>query len=129
MLNDASGAWDDSPFTGALTAVPTPGDPDAVVTDQVTRPNVSEPGVTCLDPAANVEVTLGPPWPDPPAAPCQVPHLIDKRRPVGQAEWFARGFATGTFSPTNGNFTIKSQSLVGFSWVPCSSAITVSQQP
>jgi TadE-like protein len=128
-LTTAVDAWDDSAFTGTLTSVPTPGDPDAVVTDQGTSPDVSEPGVTCLDPAADVEVTLSDPWPDPPVAPCQVPHLIDKTRPVGQVEWYGKGFAAGTFSPTNGSWKIKSQSLVGFSWAPCTTAITVSQQP
>jgi Flp pilus assembly protein TadG len=127
-LTDAEDAWADSAFTGTLTSVPTPGDPDAVVTAQVTAPDSSEPGITCLDPAADVEITLGDPWPDPPAAPCQVPHLIDKTRPVGQADWYAHGFAAGTFSPTNGNWKIKWQSLVGFTWVPCESEIVVDNQ-
>jgi hypothetical protein len=129
-VTDARDAWDDSNFTGEVMPPPPDDEPDAVVTAQVTFQGgdevESEPGVTCMDLATDVELTLNAPWPDPPAAPCQVPHLIDKTRSVGQSEWYGKGFQTSTFSPTNGNFTIKSQSLVGFSWVPCNSSITVS---
>jgi hypothetical protein len=95
-------------------------------------PVTAEPGVTCLDPASDppldMRVQLGAAWPNPPPAPCQVPHLIDKQRNVAAQEW-TRALFTGSFSPTNGNFKIKSQSLAGFSWVPCESSIVVSQQP
>lgn len=132
-VEDARITWDDSDFTGEFLPAPPDDEADAVVTGQVMSQAgdevSSEPGVTCMDPATDIEVSLGDPWPDPPAAPCQVPHLIDKKRSVGESEWYGKGFLTGSFSPTNGNFTIKSQSLVGFSWVPCNSSITVSQQP
>ena len=92
----------------------------------------SPTGVTCLDAAADppidLEVTTGAAWTPPPDPPCQVPHMIDKTRNVGEGEWDAANF-TGTFSPPNGNWTIESQSIPGFSWVPCDASITVSQHP
>lgn len=131
-LGEARTVWDDSAFTGTFDPAPLPDeDLEAVVLGQATSqagaPVASEPGVTCMDLLTDLAVTLGDPWPDPPDAPCQVPHLIDKSRSVGESDWFTKGlFLPGTFSPTNGNFTIKSQSLIGFSWVPCDSSITVS---
>ena len=73
-------------------------------------------------------LTTGAAWAPPPPPPCQVPHMIDKRRPVAQSDWTAAHF-NGSFSPTNGNFVVKNQSIPGFSWVPCASSITVSNQP
>jgi hypothetical protein len=56
--------------------------------------------------------------------------MIDLKRSEGQAAWSAPGipggFAPANFNPKNGNFTIKSQSLVGGTWLPCSASITVS---
>lgn len=130
---DARAAWATSAFAGTgFAPPPLDPDPDAAVTSQTTDPTGSTPGVSCLVPGTEVtgiSVDVGDPWPDPPPAPCQVPHLIDKTRPVGQSQWYGAGFAAGTFSPTNGNFTIKSQSLVGLSYVPCASTITVSASP
>lgn len=135
-IAEARAMWGATAFEGdVLPAGPDP-DPTVVVTSQTlsqdATPVTAEPGVTCLDPVAtpayDLEVDVGPAWPDPPPAPCQVPHMIDKIRPDGQTEWGAAGF-TGSFSPTNGNWKIKSQSLVGFSWLPCETSITVSQHP
>lgn len=131
-ITEARAAWDATGF-GDVLVPPLPDDePDAVVVAQTTFQNgsevASEPGVTCMDLATDIELTVGNPWPDPPDAPCQVPHLVDLRRTVAQGMWYDAGFAPGTFSPTNGNFTIKTQSLVGLSWVPCDSEITVSAQ-
>jgi hypothetical protein len=129
-VEDARTAWEDSDFTGAFLPPAPDDDPDAVVEDQTASqggtPLTAEPGVSCLDVATDMEVEVGEAWPPPPVAPCQVPHLIDKTRSVGQSEWYGQGFAPNTYSPTNGNFTIKSQSLVGFTWAPCSSSIVVS---
>ena len=127
-IGQARLAWADTDFTGEFLPAPPDTDPNLVVTAQTTSPTASVAGVTCLDLASDIEVDLGSAWPAPPPAPCQVPHLIDKKRDVGQADWVQAHF-TGTYSPTNGNFTIKSQSLVGFSWLPCTSAITVSASP
>lgn len=128
-LADAEDAWEASDFTGSFGFEPPEAAPDGIVTDQTTLDDgtevTSEPGVTCMDLVTEIEVIVGDPLPDPPDTPCQVPHLIDKTRTVGSSEWYANGFAPATFSPTSGNFKIKSQSLVGFSWVPCGSTITV----
>jgi hypothetical protein len=128
-IEDARTAWSDSNFTGTFLPLPPDDDPDAVVETQLAsqsgEPITAEPGVTCLDLATDIEVEVGEAWPPPPVAPCQVPHLIDKSRSQGHTEWYLQGFAANTFSPTTGNFTIKSQSLVGFTWVPCGSSIVV----
>jgi hypothetical protein len=139
-ISQARSAWSATGFAADGELLPPGPDPDAnaVVTAQeaqeggtplTTQP---EPGVTCLDPAAappiDVEVTTGAAWPPPPDPPCQVPHMIDKTRNVGEAEWVAENF-TGTFSPANGNWIIKSQSIPGFSYVPCEASITVSKDP
>jgi hypothetical protein len=120
----ARDAWTAAGFTGGFV----PPDQDAQrVISQDTTPT-SEPGITCLVLDAAVEVQTGAPWPAPPPAPCKVPNLIDLRRDAGALAWSQATF-TGSYSPTNGNFTIKSQSLVGGSYVPCGSSITVSAQP
>jgi hypothetical protein len=134
---DARDAWNAVTFAGEFAPSEPDANPNAVVDSQAMSqdgaPFAAEPGVTCLDPALDPPIDvdvepLGEPWADPPPAPCQVPHLIDKSRPDGEDEWFAAGFA-GTYSPSNGDWQIKSQSLVGFSWLPCESSITVSEQP
>jgi hypothetical protein len=128
-IADARAAWAAGAFTGASFEPPEPdADPDAVVEDQTTSPTASDPGVSCLVPGTDVTeiaVETGDPWPDPPEAPCQVPHMIDLNRPQGQGAWYGKGFVANTFSPTNGNWKIKWQSLVGFTWVPCNTPVTV----
>ena len=137
-IAEARSAWDATDFTGAILPPPPDANALARVTAQQARQGGTPlspqpaPGVTCLDPDTDppidLQLTTGAAWPAPPNPPCQVPHMIDKRRPVAQADWTAAHF-TGSFSPPNGNFVVKNQSIPGFSWVPCTSSITVSQQP
>ena len=137
-IADARAAWGATAFTGDVLPPGPDPDPNAVVVTQTLVQDgsnvASEPGVTCIepdpdpDPPYDLELTVGSPWAPPPPAPCQVPHMIDKTRAEGQTEWVSAGF-TGSYAPTNGNWKIKSQSLVGFSWLPCDSSITVSNQP
>lgn len=133
-IAQARAAWEATDFdTGTFLPEPPDDDPlDRVLSQEVLQggtPVTVEPGVTCLDPASeppiDIEVTIGAAWPTPPPAPCQVPHLIDKHRDDANDEWDDAGF-TGAFTPTTGNFKIKSQSLVGFTWVPCDTPIQVS---
>jgi hypothetical protein len=134
-IADARDAWEATAFAGELLPPGPDADSDAAVKSQETKQDgtivSSEPGVTCLDPTdeppIDVEVVLGSAWPEPPPAPCQVPHLVGKTRNVGEAEWWAAQF-TGTFSPGQGNWVIETQSLAGFSYQPCESSITVSQR-
>ena len=137
-IAEARDAWDDTAFDGEILPAPPDVDPFARVTVQEAEqagtplPSQPRPGVTCLDPDADppidIDLTIGTGWPPPPDAPCQVPHMIDKTRPVGAQEWVAAGFS-GIYSPSNGGWTIKSQSIPGFSWVPCESSIVVSKDP
>ena len=137
-IAEARSAWDATTFTGAILPPPPDANALARVTAQQARQGGTPlspqpaPGVTCLDPDTDPPIdlllTTGAAWPNPPNPPCQVPHMIDKRRTVAQADWNAAHF-TGSFSPANGNFVVKNQSIPGFSWVPCASSITVSHQP
>lgn len=129
-VDDARTAWEsDTAFTGTFDPPQPDPDPSAAVTAQTTSqggsPVASEPGVTCMDPATDIQVTVGAPWANPPPAPCQVPHMIDKTRSEGSTAWYGAKFVAGTFSPTQGQWKIKWQSLVGFSWLPCDSTIVV----
>ena len=126
-LEAAIDAWTDAEFTGALTVGdldPATADPASVVTQQDTDP-VSVAGVACIDPAATVDVEVGPPWPAAPPAPCRVPNMINLFRAEGAVEWAAEGFAAANFSPDTGTFKIRSQSLVGGTYVPCEASIVV----
>jgi hypothetical protein len=102
------------------------------VVSQTTNP-ASQPGVTCLALTAQVNVVTGDPWPVPPPPSCQVPSMIDATRAQAAAAWVAPtipgGFNAANFSPDKGGFTVKSQSLVGGTWVPCSASITVYASP
>lgn len=123
-IGDARQEWSDAGFTGDFE----PPDQDAlVVTEQVTDPDTSEAGVTCLPPTTNVTVTPGPAWPAAPAAPCQVPNFTGVKRDSAAQLWTDAGFAPGTITyDGNGNFTIQRQTLVGLSWVDCDSTVEVS---
>ena len=96
-----------------------------MIVDQVTDP-ASEIGVDCLDPEATVDVVTGDPLPVPPPLPCRVPNMINLTRPQGEAEWIEEGFAEAKFDPQNGGFTIKSQSVVGGTYLPCTASVSVS---
>jgi PKD repeat protein len=61
------------------------------------------------------------------AAPCVVPDLQSLRRDAAATRWYAAGFDAGTFSPTNGSFTVQRQSIAGGT-IPvqgCAATITV----
>jgi hypothetical protein len=126
-LQEAQDEWTDAEFTGAFTVGgldPATADPASVVTQQDTDP-ASEAGVACMPPATLIDVEVGAPWPAPPPAPCRVPNMINLFRAEGQAAWGAEGFAPANFSPTTGTFKIRSQSLVGGTYVPCEASIVV----
>jgi hypothetical protein len=131
LVGDADDAWTDAGFTGDLTADggdPSIPAPNRVIVDQDTVPP-SEVGVDCLDPASTVNVVTGAPLPAPPPLPCRVPNMINLKRAEGEAAWIADGFADANFDPKNGNFTIKSQSVVGGTYVPCTASVEVSSKP
>lgn len=126
-LADAQAQWTDAEFTGAFTVArldPSTADPASVVTQQDTDPP-SAAGVACIDPATPIDVEVGAPWPAPPPAPCRVPNMINLFRAEGQAAWGAEGFSVANFSPSTGTFKIRSQSLVGGTYVPCEASIVV----
>jgi hypothetical protein len=127
-VGDARTAWDDAGFDPAEFSSDIDDDTRRVVS-QTTTP-ASTPGVSCLELDASIEVVTGEPLPDPPPPSCKVPSMIDLRRSEAQTAWVSPttpgGFSAANFTPKSGNFTVKSQSLVGGTWVPCSSSIVVS---
>lgn len=122
---DARAAWDADFDSAGFT--PDIADDARSVVSQATSPS-STPGVTCLDLTASMTVVTGDPWPVPPPTPCRVPNLIDLRRSEGEVQWNQALFV-GSYSPGNGNFTIKSQTLVGGTYVTCDASVTVSSSP
>lgn len=120
-------SWTAAGFTGLFT----PPDQGAlVVTDQVTSPTGSTPGVSCISPVSAVTVTTGAAWPAPPPAPCRVPNFTGVKKNNASSLWTAAGFTTANIAYSGqGNFTISRQSLVGGDYVACQSSITVYKDP
>jgi hypothetical protein len=124
---DARSAWTDAGFSGAF--LPTANDTKRVL-DQVTLP-ASSPG-DCMEPDTSVTVTYGDPLPNPPPAPCKVPSFVNTSSSAATTTWTGAGFGAAniSFKPSNGNtFTIKSQTLVGGTYVSCGASIEVSKTP
>jgi len=127
-LEDAMDEWTDAGFTGDLTVGdldPSTADPIGVVTQQDTTP-ASNAGVECILPTTPIDLEVGAPWPAAPPAPCRVPNMINLFRAEGAAAWVdPGGFDLNNFSPSTGTFKIRSQSLVGGTYVPCEASIVV----
>ena len=117
---DGRAAWTAAAFTGAF--LPT-GNDTRIVLDQVTLP-AGDPG-DCLEPDASITVSHGPGLPPPPPAPCQVPSFVNTSSSSATAIWTDAGFEAGniSFKPKNGSFTVRSQTLVGGTYVACDSSI------
>jgi len=117
---DGRAAWTAAAFTGAF--LPT-GNDTRIVLDQVTLP-AGDPG-DCLEPDTSITVSHGPGLPPPPPAPCQVPSFVNTSSSSATAIWTDAGFEAGniSFKPKNGSFTVRSQTLVGGTYVACDSSI------
>lgn len=118
--------WTNASFTGAF--LPT-GNDARLVLEQVTDP-VTSPG-DCVEPTASVTVSHGPPPAPPPPPPCLVPSFVNTLSTDATATWTDAGFEANnlTFKPKNQAFTIKSQSLVGGTYVSCGATVEVSKTP
>lgn len=127
-VGDARTAWA-ADFDAGLFFPDIDDDSRRVISQSTT--GASSPGVSCMPPSTSVDLISGEPWPAPPPPTCRVPSMIEAKRAEGEADWVMAGFSVGNFSPTTGNFTIRSQSLVGGTqqWVPCSASISVSANP
>jgi hypothetical protein len=123
---EARAAWSAAGFTGAF--LPT-GNDTRVVLSQVTDP-VSSPG-DCVEPVTSVTVSHGPPAAPPPPPPCKVPSFANTSSAAATSTWTGAGFSATniSFKPQNQTFTIVSQSLVGGTYVSCSSSIQVKDKP
>lgn len=120
---EARTAWTDAGFSGPF--MPATGQDTNIVDTQTTSP--ATPPDVCAEPATSVEVSYVAAPPPPPAAPCQVPSLVNTPSTSATATWTSYGF-TGTLTfnkPNRLPYTIKSQSLVGNTYAPCSSTMQV----
>ena len=117
---DARTAWTSAGFTGAF--LPT-GNDTRIVIDQVTLP-ASNPG-DCMEPDTTITVSHGPGLPAPPPAPCKVPSFINTSSSAATVTWTGAGFdgQNISFKPKNQTFTVKSQTLVGGTYVTCAAEI------
>lgn len=117
-------AWADANFIGDF--LPLASDARIVI-DQVTDP-ASSPG-DCVEPTMSVTVSHGPPPAAPPPAPCNVPSFINTSSANAAATWTAAGFDAANIDYSRNNeFTVRSQSLVGGTWVTCEAEIRLSHQ-
>jgi hypothetical protein len=76
-------------------------------------------------------VTYEAPPPAPPPAPCKVPSLVNEPSTVAHEKWAIEGHFTGilTFARERDlPYTIKTQTLVGGTYVACESNMTVSNR-
>jgi hypothetical protein len=51
--------------------------------------------------------------------------MINLFRSEGAVAWGEEGFAAANFSPSTGTFKIRSQTLVGGTYVPCEASVIV----
>jgi len=126
LVSDARAAWTSTGFTGQFA----PGGQDSmIVISQTTTPD-SQPG-DCLDPDTSIVVSYTSAPPPPPAPPCKVPSLVNTSSNGASGTWTGAGFTAGNLSyVTNGGhplpYTIRSQTLVGGTYVACSASIVLS---
>lgn len=120
----ARGTWTGAGLDGVFT--PPTGVDDSVVTDQFTTPATSPDD--CVEPPLDVQVTYGDPLPEAPAQPCLVPNFANTSSATAETTWSGAGF-TGAVTFRNAArlpYTIKSQSLVGGTFMGCDAPITLS---
>jgi hypothetical protein len=117
-------AWGSSGFVGTFT--PATDFDTSVVIEQTATPT-ADPG-DCVEPDTSLAVAYGAPPPAPPPPPCKVPSFVNTSTTTASATWTTAGFAGANLTFRHRTpYTIKSQSLVGGTWVSCGSAIELSR--
>jgi len=122
-------AWAAAGFTDPFTPATDPITDAEIITSQTTTP-ASAIGDCVEPPAVAVDVTYVPGPPPAPAAPCKVPSLVNTASTEAQAAWGpapGAGF-TGTLTfdkPNKLPYTIKTQTLVGGTYVGCGASMHV----
>jgi hypothetical protein len=122
----ARAAWDGTDFTGTFT--PASGADADVVIEQTATP-VAEPG-DCVEPDVSLAVAYVPPPAPPPPPPCKVPSFVNTNTSSALTTWTDAGFVADHLTYKKApppDFTIKSQTLVGGTYVSCQSTIQVSK--
>jgi hypothetical protein len=126
----ARGSWSGAGFAAESfapsAAASSPEIEAKIVFLQTTSPG-SQPG-ECVDATTSVQVSYQDAPPPPPPAPCKVPSFINTSSDSAAATWTGAGFSGSlTFDqPNRLPYTIKSQGLVGGTYVSCTSSIEVS---
>lgn len=119
-VSQARSTWNAAGFN-AGTFSPASGSDTNIVSAQTTVA-ASAPG-DCRPPDTTVTVTHA----APPPPQCTMPQLIGKSVSAGQTDFTTAGFS-GTYTvqrPPNGNYNIKSQSLVAGQLYDCTAGVTV----
>jgi hypothetical protein len=120
---DGRAAWV-ALFTGAFA--PATGQDAQIIDSETTNP-ASQPG-DCLEPTATMDVTYVAAPPPPPAQPCLVPSLVNTSSATAAASWTAAGFVQSALTFKHSNqlpYTIKTQTLIGNTYWPCTSSMEV----
>lgn len=126
-VGNAKTLWTASGFTGAFLPEGLTG--NLVVTSQTIGPTAAAPDA-CVDPASTVTVaTKAKPKALKPT--CKTPNFANTASTDAQATWTAGGFSTTVafLYPELLPYTIKTQSVVGGSWVVCTTGITLGPEP
>lgn len=122
----ARGSWTSAGFTGAFIPAPPDHESKIVIGQETTPTSVAG---DCLLPDSAVAVVYEPPPPPPPPPPCKVPSFVNTVSSAAVGNWTGAGFASSSLTWRTNKphpYNIKSQSLVGGTWVSCQSAIQLS---
>ena len=128
-VGDARTAWTAAGFTDPFTPPADPATDGDIVTTQTVTPAAAI-GDCVEPPAVAVAVTYTSAPPPPPAAPCKVPSLVNTQSTAAMAAWGpapGAGF-TGALTFRHSNqlpYLIKTQTLVGGTYVGCGSSMEV----
>lgn len=121
---EARAAWVATEFTGMFT--PDAGSDASIVVSQNATP-AAAPGA-CVDPGTELAVVYGAPPPPPPPAPCKVPSLVNTSTASAGSTWTSSGFVVTNLTFRGSTpYTIKTQTLVGGTWVACQSTMQVAK--
>jgi hypothetical protein len=125
----ARAAWDATDFTGAFTPPTGASDPNIVISQTPSPDTTALPG-DCVAPDTSLSVAYGAPPPPPPPPPCKVPSFVNTQTDLALGTWTAAGFTGSNLSFKQNpppQYAIKSQSLVGGTYVSCNSLIVLAK--
>lgn len=124
----ARAAWEATDFTGGFT--PATGSDANIVISQTPSPDATAMPGDCVAPDTALSVAYGAAPPPPPPPPCKVPSFVNTQTDLALGTWTGAGFTGSNLSFKQNpppQYTIKSQTLVGGTYVSCNSAIVLAK--